>query len=122
MTQDHLAKAIGVGVTSLAKLEAGGRRIDLDEAILIAAVLDVPIGDLIDDPSLSKLVRKLRDDLKAAIADEMRWQAEFEMATEQAVIVDEMRAAAAEHLIEAQRRVKDARQALEAQEHKEGLR
>ncbi len=47
MSQEDLAGQVGIGRSALSEVENGRRCISLDEAVAIAAVLDVPLLDML---------------------------------------------------------------------------
>lgn len=49
LTQADVADAVGISRQAVAQIEAGRRRITLAEALAIAAVLKVPVGDMLAD-------------------------------------------------------------------------
>jgi len=76
MTQDELARAIGVNFQQVQKYEAGNNRLSASRLAKIAEVLDAPIAWFFRDDSLAKEVKVQVDDalvnLLAALAEGSR--------------------------------------------------
>lgn len=53
MSQQDLADQVGLGRTTVVRLERGDMRVRLGEACRIADVLNVPLGDLVADHPLT---------------------------------------------------------------------
>lgn len=53
MTQEELARLVGMGRSAIVAVERGGRRIRLGEACAIAVALNVPLGELVSDQPLT---------------------------------------------------------------------
>lgn len=56
MTQRELAERLGVARSAVAQWELGITRPTVDRAVKIAAILEIPIGDAIDETDLDPLV------------------------------------------------------------------
>lgn len=93
MTQRELAERLGVARSAVAQWELGITRPAADRAVDIAAILDIPVGDAIDETELDPLVstdpreiqlvtlfRKLPERMRTATLQVVRSAIDLDMA------------------------------------------
>ncbi|MDP9796005.1 transcriptional regulator with XRE-family HTH domain [Catenuloplanes nepalensis] len=74
LSQDQLGRRVGLERTMIAKIEAGGRRVDAVELVRLAEALDVPLGQLVHEqpPVLSRRTPLFEEEVTEAGRESLR--------------------------------------------------